>query len=318
MRSRKLIRLRFTFLVLLLGVLSSVPLSSVMGGPINPPPPIFPMQSRTIDSWLDYKFDPVAPMGDARNPAVILPSSLATILGTLSGAIRSGDAILVPAAELQKVAKQPLALLTLGPVLSQLSNVKSFDGFNAVDMMGTIRNLPSEIMETPDAVVRKANGQNPDELKKLLHDGDLVFGSHVINYMTWGRFNHVAIVLDAARGVIAESTASPPSDMPGVRLIDWNKFVGNYAHVAIVRLKPSRAEQLSKVIAWVSDRKGKPYRWPIIQGLDKTDQSRFYCSQLVWVAFKDVMNLDLDVDKGVLVFPDDIYYSKDLVDVIVP
>lgn len=314
MGSRELDLLRFVFLALLLVVPGSVS----MGGAVNPPPPILPTQSRTIDSWLDYKFDPNASMGDARNPAVILPSSLATILGTVPGAVRSGDAILVPAAELQKIAKQPLALLTLGPILSQLSNVKSFDGFNAVDMMGTIRNLPSEIMEAPDAVARKTNGQNPDELRKLLHDGDIVFGSHVINYMTWGRFNHAAIVLDAARGVVAESTAAPPSDMPGVRLIDWDKFVGNYAHVGIVRLKPSKAEQLSKVIAWVTDRKGKPYRWPIIQGLDKTDQSRFYCSQLVWVAFKDVMNLDLDVDKGVLVFPDDIYYSKEYVDVIVP
>ena len=56
----------------------------------------------------------------------------------------------------------------------------------------------------------------------------------------------------------------------------------------------------------------------MIQGLEKSDQSRFYCSQLVWIAFKEVLNLDLDVDKGVLVFPDDIYYSKEYVDVIVP
>jgi uncharacterized protein YycO len=101
-------------------------------------------------------------------------------------------------------------------------------------------------------------------------------------------------------------------------VIDWNKFVSNYARVGVVRIKPAKADQLPKVISWISDRKGKPYRWPLIQGLEKSDQSRFYCSQLVWVAFKEVMNLDLDVDKGVLVFPDDIYYSKDYLDVIVP
>lgn len=305
--------LRFVFLALLLFVLSSVS----MGG-LNPQPPIFPTQLRTIDSWLDYKFDVDAPMGDSRNPAIVLPPGLLTILGDVAGSKRIGDTIFIPAAEFQKIARQPLAALALAPVLNQSTNVKSFDGFSAIDMTGLIKNLPSEIIEAPDNAARKLNGQNPDELRKLLRDGDIIFGAHVFNYMTWGRFNHVAIVLDAARGVIAESTAELPSDMPGVRVVDWNKFVSGYARVGIVRIKPARAEQLPKVVSWISERKGKPYRWPLIQGLEKSDQSRFYCSQLVWIAFKEVLNLDLDVDKGVLVFPDDIYYSKEYVDVIVP
>jgi uncharacterized protein YycO len=306
--------LRFAFLALLLFVMSSVS----MGGRLNPRPPIFPNQLRTIDSWLDYKFDANAPMGDSRNPAVVLPPGLLTILGDVAGAKRIGDTIFIPAAEFQKIARQPLAALALAPVLNQITNVKSFDGFSAVDLTGLIKNLPSEIIEAPDNAARKLNGQNPDELRKLLRDGDIVFGSHVFNYITWGRFNHVAIVLDAARGVIAESTARVPSDMPGVRVIDWDKFVSGYARVGIVRIKPAKAEQLPRVVSWINERRGKPYRWPLIQGLEKSDQSRFYCSQLVWIAFKEVLNLDLDVDKGVLVFPDDIYYSKEYVDVIVP
>jgi len=216
------------------------------------------------------------------------------------------------------MASNPLMAMALAPVLKQLSNVKSFDGFNAVDMTGLLRSLPSEIMEAPDAAARKINPQDTATIQKSLRDGDIVFGSHVINYITWGRFNHVAIVVDAARGVLAESTAKLPTDMPGVKTIDWKDFVSGYSHIGVVRLKGNSANDLPRVIRWVNDRKGKPYRWPIIQGLDKTDQSRFYCSQLVWLAFKDVLNLDLDVDKGVLVFPDDIYYAKDYVDVIVP
>ncbi|HEX3085266.1 MAG TPA: YiiX/YebB-like N1pC/P60 family cysteine hydrolase, partial [Pyrinomonadaceae bacterium] len=114
------------------------------------------------------------------------------------------------------------------------------------------------------------------------------------------------------------ATATLPTDMPGVRLVDWKKFVSGYSHVGVVRLKGKSAKDLTSIVSWVSERQGKPYRWPIIQGLNKTDQSRFYCSQLVWLAFREVLNLDLDVDKGVLVFPDDIYYSKEYVDVIVP
>jgi uncharacterized protein YycO len=275
-------------------------------------------QTRTIDSWLEFKFASDAPMGDSRNPAVILPSALANLVGNVPGAKRSGDTVFIPAIEFQKIANQPLASLALGPLLNQITNVKSFDGFNAVDLTGLIKNLPSEIVEVPDAAARQANPQNADEIKGILRDGDIVFGSHVINYMTWGRFNHVALVVDAAHGILAESTAELPTDMPGVRVVEWSKFASGYAHVGVVRLKGKTANDLPRVVSWVSERKGKPYRWPIIQGLDKSDQSRFYCSQLVWLAFKNVLNLDLDADKGLIVFPDDIYYSKEFVDVIVP
>jgi hypothetical protein len=50
------------------------------------------------------------------------------------------------------------------------------------------------------------------------------------------------------------------------------------------------------------------------------EQSRTIKSRLDFKfdAFREVLNLDLDVDQGVLVFADDIYYSKEYVDVIVP
>ena len=274
-------------------------------------------QPRTIDSWLEFKFDARASMGDARNPAVILPSSMATLLGDMP-LKQSGDFVFVPAAQLQAMAANPLMAIALAPILKQLSTVKSFDGFNAVDLTSVIKNLPSELIEAPDAAARKISPQNTEEIRKLLRDGDIVFGSHVINYMTWGRFNHVAIVVDASRGLIAESTAELPTDMPGVRVVDWKSFAAGYSHIGVVRLKGSSANEIPRVVRWVNERKGKPYRWPIIQGLDKLDQRRFYCSQLVWLAFKDVLNLDLDFDKGVLVFPDDIYYSTDYVEIIVP
>ncbi len=274
--------------------------------------------TRRLDSWLDFDFDATSPMGSAKNPAVILPPNLAALLGNPAGAKRVGDMMFIPAAEFQKAANQPMAAILLTPVLGQLSNVKSFDDFSAVDMTGLIKNLPSELSEPMDAAARRASGQDPDLIRKLLRNGDLVFGAHVVNYMTWGRYNHVAIVIDAERGILAESTAHLPTDQPGVRTIEWKSFAAGYAHMGVVRVKGASGDQLARVVRWLEERKGRPYRWPIIQGLDKTDQSRFYCSQLAWLAYKEVLNLDLDVDKGALVFPDDLYYSKDFVEVIVP
>jgi uncharacterized protein YycO len=277
-------------------------------------------QSRTrrIKSWLDFKFDAGAPMGSGKNPAVMLPREFAAIVPDMKGAQRLGEVFVISAADLQQAANQPLAGVLLTPMLGQVANVKSFDGFSAVDMTGVIKGLPSELVEDVDAAGKGVTGERPEANGKLLRNGDLVFGSHVFNYMTWGRYNHVAIVTDAARGILVEATASLGSDKPGVRTTDWQTFASGYVHVGIVRLKKASPDQLARVIRWIDDRKGKPYRWPIIQGLDKTDQSRFYCSQLVWLAFKEVLGIDLDVDQGVLVFPDDIYYSKDYVDMIVP
>lgn len=273
--------------------------------------------SRQIDQWLDYDFDQAAPMGSAKNPAIILPAEMATLLGNLPGAKRLGETVFIPAAEFKKAAAMPFAGIMLSPILSQLTNVKSFDGFSAVDGTGLIKKIPSLLYEPQDAIGRRLTGANPESHGKLLQNGDLVFGSHMINFMTWGRYNHVAIVTDAARGILVESTASVPSDKPGVRSVDWKSFASNYVHVGIVRIKGAQPDQLARVVRWVEERKGKPYRWPIIMGLDTTDESRFYCSQLVWLAYKKVLNIDLDYDKGVLIFPDDLYDSSD-VDKIVP
>ena len=275
------------------------------------------ISSRQIDRWLDYDFDQAAPMGSAKNPAIILPAEMANLLGNLAGVKRQGEIVFIPAAEFKKAAAMPFAGAMLSPVISQLSNIKSFDGFSAIDGTGLIKNVPSLLYEPLNTTGGRLTGANPESNGHLLQNGDLVFGSHVINFMTWGRYNHVAIVTDAARGILVEATAEVPSDKPGVRSIDWKSFASNYAHVGIVRVKGAQPNQLARVIRWVEERKGKPYRWPIIMGLDTTDESRFYCSQLVWLAYKNVLNMDLDSDKGVLIFPDDLYDSSD-VDKIVP
>ena len=275
-------------------------------------------QSRTINSWLDFPFDSNQPMGDARNPVVILPANLANVLGDLPAAKHFGELTLIPATEFQRATKQPLMAMLLAPFLKQLGNVKSFDGFAAIDMTGMLMNLPSHLIESTDKLAGRLTAEEIERTRKLLRNGDIVLGSHVVNYMTWGRFNHAAIVVDAERGIVAESTAKLPTDKPGVRRVDWSSFAAGYVHVGVVRVRGVSADQISRVARWIGDRYGKPYRWPIIQGLDKTDQSRFYCSQLVWLAYRDVLNIDLDEDQGVLVFPDDLYNAKNFVETIVP
>lgn len=310
-------KLRVTFLVFTLSLSLVHPLASTTDRNRGSSPTEQTHGPKQIEHWLDFDFDERQPMGSAQNPAVIMPGDVVPLLGTIYGAKPVGDTVFVPASELQRIANNPLAAAVLAPVFSQLTNLKSFDGFSAVDMTGLIKGLPTEFHERSPLGGPAAKG-NTQASAGLLQNGDIIFGSHVVNYVTWGRYNHAAIVTDAAQGMVMESTADPPSDKPGVRSIDWKTFASSYVHVGVVRVKGLTSEQVSRVIRWVEQRKGKPYRWPIIGGLNRTDDSRVYCSQLVWLAYLQVLNIDLDYDQGVLIFPDDIYYSKQHVNVIVP
>lgn len=274
-------------------------------------------QARTIDSWLDFKFDSTAPLGDPRNPAGIVLLSNEMLCCDAPGARRDDQIYFKSASELQAIARTHSEAFIL-PALFFPSNVKSFDGFNAIDLTVINRETRSEFIEFPAAAARKANPQNLDEIKKLLHDGDIVLGSYAVNSMMWGRYNHVAIVFDAQRDVIAEARSALGSERPGVGIVNWKSFAERFTHIGVVRVKGLTTEQFSRIKKWIALRNGRPYRRPLFDGLDKTDQSHFYSSQLVWLAFHEVLNLDLDHDKGVVVFPDDIYYSRDYVDVIVP
>jgi Permuted papain-like amidase enzyme, YaeF/YiiX, C92 family len=286
---------------------------SLTARPISPQQP---ESSRRIENLLDFPFDASSPMGNAKNPAVVLPAASAALLGDLPMAKRMGDKILIPVAELQRVANQPLVGSFLAPITRQLTPAKSFDGFSAIDTTSTGPGLPS-IFNASNAAARKMSGEDLAKTRALLRNGDLVFGSHVVNVMTWGRYNHVGIVLDAERGIILEATANGPSDKPGVVETEWSNYA-TYGHMGVVRVRGASPEQIAAVLAWIEARKGRPYRWPIVMGLDNIDETRFYCSQLVWRGFKEVMNIDLDVDQGALIFPDDIYNNTRLVDVIVP
>lgn len=269
-----------------------------------------PSQATTAQrevNWLEHNLDPNAPVGSPLNPALILPADLGSMVRDMPGTQQLGDNVIIPAAQFRNKLQLPFAVTLLGPLLERISAVKSFDGFSAIDATSASRNATSIFFE-PQKVARRLTAEDLSHTAKLLRDGDIVFGAHLANYMTWGRYNHVAIVSDAARGMLMESTANQPLDRPGVRPIEWDKFATGYAHVGVARVRGLSADQITRVVRWTAERKGRLYRWPLVGGWERMDDSRMYCSQLVWLAFKQV-GIDLDSDQGILIFPDDLYNS---------
>ena len=62
--------------------------------------------------------------------------------------------------------------------------------------------------------------------------------------------------------------------------------------------------QRNAIITYMRNQIGKPY-----QISSKTNTSKWYCSKLVWRAYKEALNIDIDSDGGTYVFPDDILES---------
>lgn len=62
-----------------------------------------------------------------------------------------------------------------------------------------------------------------------------------------------------------------------------------------------------EICSWAEAQKGKEYNWNYF---DRKTQDKFYCSQLVWSAYKNGGNIDLCPDAWNLVSPANIYKSE--------
>lgn len=143
--------------------------------------------------------------------------------------------------------------------------------------------------------------------------GDILVGGNPVN-VDLGQFAHVAIVTDVQNEKLFEANCTKGSDKPGTHEISWPDFSKHYQYIFRLRVKNLTGDQTAKVVGWVKNHKGKPYRYPVVDGLKKNDDTRMYCSQLVWVAYKRVLDIDIQGGaKSEIIHPDDLY-KCDLMD----
>jgi hypothetical protein len=149
-------------------------------------------------------------------------------------------------------------------------------------------------------------------------------------------FGHVAIVLEGASGeepeevlkrtVIFESVARDideayqlrrafaydKSSDPNKRNINFSNLHEGYRYV----LRPGLDEaNIDSLINWILARDGGTSSWRALKnsttGINK---NHWYCSLLIWQAFNDLFEIDLDVNGGQIVYPNDLinsdYFNK--------
>lgn len=167
-----------------------------------------------------------------------------------------------------------------------------------------------------------------------LEPGDILFatnfseivneGGQLVSNQSW---EHVAIYM--GKGKVVESISEDWDDnsLPGARVLSLKKFLKSWKLVEAKRLVGdpfgrqrrirSQAIMREQVIgaainyALQQAKLGKPYD---VKG-NKYDDSAFYCGELVWRAFLDIANVELDSNGGSVVSPDDVYKSKRLITV---
>ncbi len=161
--------------------------------------------------------------------------------------------------------------------------------------------------------------------------GDIAFGRS--GPSLFGYWGHAGMVLDdAPAGTllsevnIVEATSNGEGDpLPGVRVSNLKEFWTDRRAVAFKRLSSEswrwwnkddkRNAVIDAAITYAVGEEGDPYDWEF----KKYNEDAHYCSELIWHAYQQgpplyagLLGINLDNDKGLAVFPDDIFKSQKL------
>lgn len=121
----------------------------------------------------------------------------------------------------------------------------------------------------------------------------------------WGRWCHAGM-WDGRNSNQRGIWESNPSS--GVRFNTYNNQNGfKRANRAVILRVNASYSTRSSAAQWVAGKSYKPYNYNFF---DRDTRSKFYCSQLVWAAYKDGAGIDQDSNGAPAVSPDDVYFSN--------
>ncbi len=139
-----------------------------------------------------------------------------------------------------------------------------------------------------------------------LQDGDIIVSA--TTRVSWWRYGHACIVVDAKQGLIAESIGPfIESEINGVT------DCGEYADFLVLRPKADK-ETKAQVVQFIKEEMlGLPYRFTvgILSKKYEKELEATQCAHFVWYAYKR-FGLDLDGNGGGLVKPQDLALSKEV------
>jgi uncharacterized protein YycO len=165
------------------------------------------------------------------------------------------------------------------------------------------------------AVVRESTLPVPAAVNEIdqdfLEPGDLLFVDIYNGWSEGGYWDHVAVYLEDPYPCVVEATYNL-----GISQTPLAEFVARDlpAEVSVRRLKdiPDRDKVIRLVVEYAQTHVGEPFDYTATATLPfKMNEGNLHCAELAWRSYM-AAGVDLDSDGGLLVFPDDIYFSPKL------
>ena len=159
--------------------------------------------------------------------------------------------------------------------------------------------------------IPKSSWKTPSEIKKncfSFKSGDILIKQKDFGFLEW--FGHCGILVDDC--IVADF----PKLGTGMHMFHINDWAAKERKIIVLRLINCTPEFKSELIKNIFKASDKNYKLV----LNKKDNSGYYCSQFIWEIYYSTakqfnLNLDIDRDKGFIVFPYDFYNSKYLEEV---
>lgn len=147
-----------------------------------------------------------------------------------------------------------------------------------------------------------------------LQPGDIIFVDIYEGWCLGGFWDHLAIYVgDQPYGgeYVVEATFNG-----GITRTSLNAFIARDepAKMTVRRLKGTSGneEDIQKAIDYALAQVGKPFDFTATTAFPvKFNERNLHCTELIWRAY-EAAGIDLDINGGLFVYPDDIYFSPKL------
>lgn len=144
--------------------------------------------------------------------------------------------------------------------------------------------------------------------EEFLEPGDLLFVDIYHGWSQGGYWDHVAVYVEDPYPSVVEATYNL-----GISQTAVAEFVARDlpADVSVRRLKkiPNRDQVVRAVVEYALAQVSQPFDYAATATLPfKVNESNLHCAEVAWRSYM-AAGVDLDSNGGLLVYPDDIYFS---------
>jgi len=149
-----------------------------------------------------------------------------------------------------------------------------------------------------------------------LEPGDILFVDLYEGWCHGGFWDHIGLYIGEQASVGGYRMVVEATYDGGITITSIGSFIGRDepAKMSARRLEemPEREAVIQQVIESALNYVGRPFDYTATATIPlKNNENRLHCGEVVWRAYKSA-GIDLDSNGGMLLYPDDIYFSSKL------